>query len=255
MSNDFEVRVISLANQAQRRNHMASLLSQSDLQWGFFDAIPGKEIAPYLKHYDRKKRLDFPGHDMTPNEIACFLSHREIWKQCVQKEKNFVILEDDAYVLNADYKIADVKKIISSITENQANDVLVRLGHGAYRNDYQHVAQLYKELQLVRYERDPLCALAYVISPRVAEKLLKHSETFYLPVDDFMWNGAESHVRVFDIAPALFFAAVEDNPSTIGDRKKKKVGFIKKVKREIFRAFYNFKLRKFEKEVLRDLKS
>lgn len=254
MANEFQIRIISLKNQVKRRRQMSLLFSDSDCNWDFFDAIPGKEIAPFLNHYDRLKRLRFPGHDLTPNEIACFISHREVWKQCVDAGNDFLILEDDAYVLHKNFHVEQTLILASEIRRKVGDKFLVRLGNGGYRKDFLEVSPLSNQLSIVRYKKDPLCALAYMVSPSMATELIKNSERFFLPVDDYMWNLGESGALVLDIEPACFYAAVEDNPSTIGDRKKSKMNLFGKIKREINRAIYMRNLRRIEEKALKEVK-
>lgn len=250
MVEDFEIRVISLVKEKCRREKIQALLSDGNFCWSFFDAISGQNIAPYLHHYDRAQRLKFPGHDLTPNEIACFTSHREVWKQCVLAKKIFLVLEDDASVIREGFDIEYLKRLVSSINPLRYDDTVIRLGHGSYKKDYRIIRDLEDDFKLVRYRKDPLCALAYLITPRVAEQLVFNSENFFLPVDDFMWNGNESKSLVLDIHPVFFSTPLENNPSTIGDRKKRKQTFFFKIKREFYRAIYTRRLRRNEQTMM-----
>ena len=237
-----KARIISLENQIERRKKMESLMSSANLDWSFFSAISGKDINFSHPNYDRRKRLKFPGHDLTPNEIACFLSHRSLWIECASQEENYLILEDDAYGLR-DYALADeMKSFLNLIEVSVENGYVVRLGNGGYRKVFKKIKNINEEFKLVRYKKDPLCALAYVISPKTARKLIEKSEKFYLPVDDFMWNTNESGCVVLDVDPYFLYAPLEDNPSTIGCRKKPKQGLIKKLFREANRFLYQTKL-------------
>lgn len=248
-----EIRVISLLNQMQRREKMASMLNEQALPWKFFDAVSGKEIDKYLSHYDRDKRMRFPGHDLTPNEIACFISHRSVWEECASGSKNLLILEDDAYGIRKDHLVKELPRLLESIEKDINDERIIRLGNGAYRTDYSKIKHLWKEFSLVRFRQDPLCALAYVLTPACASKLVQKSEKFYLPVDDFMWNGNESGCIVLDIDPVFFFTPMEGNPSTIGGRVKPKQNFLQKIKREFWRALYRRKLSKYEKNAQKNL--
>lgn len=241
-----EIRVISLSNQHQRREKMAAMLKEQALPWKFFDAIPGNSIDKYRFLYDRKKRMRYPGHELTDNEIACFISHRSVWLECVESNTNFLIFEDDAYGITNGFGICDLQNLLLNIEYFLSDDILVRLGHGAYRKEFKKIKKINDNFSLVRYKKDPLCALAYVLTPNCAKKLIENSRSFYLPVDDFMWNGNESQCRVLDIDPVFFYTPIEGNPSTIGGRVKPKQKIIKKLKREFWRIFYRSKLNIFE---------
>lgn len=253
MKNDFQIRIISLVNQNSRRQKMADLFINSNYHWRFFDAIPGAEIDSYLGSYDRRQRMKFPGHDLTPNEIACFLSHREVWKECIAAGVNFVILEDDVSIARDAFDISYLQTLMDELSSCLVDDMVVRLGHGNYKKGYFLLNELSHDFSLVRHQRDQLGAFSYVITPLVAQRLVKNSQKFFLPVDDYMWNGNQSQCRVLDINPVYFSTQLENNPSTIGDRKKKKQTIWFKLKREIYRAIYVRKLRKNENKIIKEL--
>lgn len=60
-------------------------------------AIAGRNLTEEdLSHYDRKARERAYPFDLTPNEIACTLSHRKALKTFLDSEADFgVVLEDD----------------------------------------------------------------------------------------------------------------------------------------------------------------
>ena len=70
MSQNFEIHVISLKNQTQRREKIEAILEGQGPKWSFFDAIAGGDISIYLGMYDREKRLRNLGYDLRINEIA-----------------------------------------------------------------------------------------------------------------------------------------------------------------------------------------
>ena len=79
----FDIRVISLRDARERRQHMAALFAGSGADWSYFDAIAGASLPAALPAYDRQRRLRLLGYDLRQNEIACFLSHREVWRHAV----------------------------------------------------------------------------------------------------------------------------------------------------------------------------
>ena len=77
MMQAFEVHVISLPHALQRRERMEKLLAQH-FDWQFFEAIAGSSLSLDMDFYNQQQRLKIFGYDMQRNELACFLSHREL---------------------------------------------------------------------------------------------------------------------------------------------------------------------------------
>lgn len=230
---NFEVRVISLPDQVQRREKMNNIL-KNIVDWRFVDAISGKEISHEIEFYDRNRRLKVFGYDMRINEIACFMSHRKTWEECALSDKNFLILEDDINIpLDADGGM--VHGMINSISDAIGEKLLVRLGNSELRSEKAKVCDIDANYSIYRYHRDPLGAFAYLLSPDVARDLLASSLRVFTPVDDFMWRGWEHGCVMYDLAPHFFTTQEEGNPSTIGNRSKPKIALRKKIVREWYR--------------------
>src|SRR5210317_47905 len=60
----------------------ASLMSQYGLRWTWGDGYRGMIHKPYGGNHNRR--------------AACFLSHYELWRDCVNTDEDHLILEHDA---------------------------------------------------------------------------------------------------------------------------------------------------------------
>jgi glycosyl transferase, family 25 len=253
MSQNFEIHVISLKNQTQRREKIEAILEGQGLKWSFFDAIAGGDISIYLGMYDREKRLRNLGYDLRINEIACFISHRTLWEACVRQGVPFLILEDDIKINQGVGDFAQAAQIVHLIIEKIKPEYLfVRLGN-LFDRKFQVLQKISDDFDIVRYQRDPSTAMGYIISPQVAEILLAQSEKFFCAVDNYMWRGWEHGCCLLDVSPALFFTSDADTPSSIGDRSKPAIGLLKKIKREYFRALDGAQRSRYEKKIIKEL--
>ena len=247
MPQNFEIRVISLKNQLDRREKINNLFDNKNIRWSFFDAISGKDIQPFLRMYDRKKRLQTPGYDLRDNEIACFLSHRAVWQECLKENKSFLILEDDVSINTSLPRFLDsINNIIETIAEN---NLFIRLGN-TFKKKYIKVHSINKNLNITRYYKDPYGGFGYLISPLIAKNLINNSNIFWTPVDDFLWRGWDHDSCLLDIWPSLISTSDIENPSSIGDRKKPKISLFKKIKREFFRAIENKQKNTYQKTII-----
>lgn len=253
MQQKFKINVISLVDQVDRRSKIQKLLHSNTIEWSFVDAISGKNIAAWLHLYDQPRRLKALGYDMRNNEIACFLSHRMAWQNCVRDAMPYLVLEDDVKLAAPLHDIDHVVPVIHEICEYLGDELFIRLGNSHYSSKHVPLHRLGNGLDIVRFENDPLSAFAYLISPAVAQKLLKHSEKFFTPVDDFMWRGWEHGCRLLDMSDDIIFTSDEGNPSNIGDRSKPKIGILQKISREYYRFFDNKNKIVYERDVLKKI--
>ena len=253
MSQNFEIHVISLKNQTHRRKTIEAILEGQCLKWSFFDAIAGEDISNYLGMYNREKRLRNLGYDLRINEIACFISHRTLWEECARKGIPFLILEDDIKIKYYVGDFAQAAQIVHLIIEKiKAEYLFVRLGN-LFDRKFQILQKISDDFNIVRYQRDPSTAMGYIISPQVAEILAAQSEKFFCAVDNYMWRGWDHGCCLLDVSPAVFFTSDADTPSSIGDRSKPAIGFLKKIKREYFRALDAAQRSRYEKKIIKEL--
>ena len=239
MAQVFKINVISLAHQRDRREKMCLLLENSEREWAFVDAISGNDIAPYAHLYDRQRRLKVLGYDMKPNEIACVLSHRQAWENCVRDGVPYLVLEDDVLVATPFEDFNATVPVADAICHAMGDALFARLGNSRARGMKVDVHAVGHGIDVVRYEKDPLSSFAYLLSPQIARQLLRGSERFFVPVDNFMWRGWEHGCCMYDVNPHVMTTSDVDNPSSIGDRRKPRIGLARKARREYYRFFDN----------------
>lgn len=245
---NIEFFVISLKCALQRRKQVAESLAAEGVNWQFFDAIKGDDLTEDRTLFDVEKCMKFPGYPLRDNEIACFLSHREIWKKCFENNSCVVVLEDDVVVepMFQGGVGEALRKIDISTIE------VLRLGNGSYRNQKKKIYD-YGDFSAFRYREDPLCALGYILTPKGAEKLLKHSQKFYLAVDNYIWRSDIHDALVLDVYPHIF-KAMDGNQSTIGDRSKPKQNILKKISIEFYRALDRRAQKRYENRLFNSIK-
>lgn len=243
-----KIFIISLDSAHIRRQKIISSLERENVDWEFFDAIKGENIE-VLTHdaVDVAASMRFPGYLLKPNEVACFLSHKALWEKSIVLDEPIVVLEDDA-LLNKKFE-GNLAKILKTLKFKKI-DVL-RLGNGGYKTEKKKIDDG-EGFSIFRYKEDPLCALAYVVSPNAAIKLLQNSRKFSLPVDNYIWRSDIHGCLIFDVYPHIF-QANDSGVSTIGSRVKPKVNILTKIKIEFFRALHRFKQKKFENDLYKKL--
>lgn len=206
----WEVVVISLAHARERREGVTGELGRQALDFRFFDAVEGARLGAWPPEYDRTRRMREYGRDLSPGELGCFLSHRAIWRECVAKRQDFLVLEDDFRVAG---DLHAVLHAVAAITESWD---FIRLSGDRQQRRIAVPIRTFGSFTVVEELSESLLTTAYLVNPQGAAKLLRRSERFWLPVDNFMEKRYAHGVRSLSVLP--YPIAHLPVVSTIGDR-------------------------------------
>lgn len=219
--------VISLKSDIERRQSITQELGKFPLEWEFIDAVDGKSFGQLPSEYDQAKRTKEYGDNLSKGEIACFLSHRFAWKKCKGDQQPCLILEDDA-------KLEDnlMKALSLALTLINQWDIF-RLKGGTDRHLITIERGRSKEFRIVEELRDPSTAVAYILTPFGAKKLLDQSNRFHVPVDNFIEFRHINKLRILSIRP--YPVTADHFETSIGDRETHQKRTIKRLRRSIFR--------------------
>lgn len=222
-----QVLVISLRRSLDRRAKVEQELQKVSLPWSFLDAIDGSALASPPVEYQPFKVQLLQGYPLTPNEIGCYLSHREAWKRCVAENVPTLVFEDD-FVLSPEFE-----GVVNGLLSNESIWSFVRL-QGLYEVPYQELSKL-GGAYLVRNLGDAVGATAYILKPQIAKVLIDESRDIYEPVDHFLEHQSKHDLEFLAVRP--YPVDISRVQSTIDDRSERAPvkGFRKRV-RSIARA-------------------
>ena len=166
--------VINLKRRPDRKEHFIKT-NTILTDYTFVDAVDGAEDLSRYK--TRPGWIDpFQNRDIIPTEVACFLSHREMWIKCVELDEPIYVIEDDA--------IINVDRWDEPFYEHTIKywDFLYLQRN---ENEPQSVIKVSDRLERPWY---PYNTTAYVISPKGARKLLNTNimEEGIIPVDEYI---------------------------------------------------------------------
>jgi glycosyl transferase, family 25 len=156
----------------------------------FFDAINGNDAEMHYQKENIRQGKKFKKE--RPGVLGCFFSHFYLWKQCVQDNIPYVILEHDGYII----------KPFDNRILSQFDDVLTLDRLDPFSNNYEKYLdqekllptsiQQYKNLdakvlvtkiypKTTNYLKG---AYAYIIKPQAAQKIIDHISVHgHLPAD------------------------------------------------------------------------
>lgn len=113
----FFVYIISLKRDAERRNHMISLMDRLGFNYNFFDAVDSSDITE-KDETGFFKSVDYYNYNVNVKSVmATFKSHIELIRKSAENNINMLILEDDADTArwfdfnSVDFKSFDVYNI------------------------------------------------------------------------------------------------------------------------------------------------
>ncbi len=205
------ILVISLKRSLERRRQVEQEMQKISMPWAFLDAVDGAALAVPPIEYKKNKVKRLQGYALTPNEIGCYLSHKEAWKCCVEENIPTLILEDD-FVLTSDFE-RTLNILLNEVTEWD----FVRL-QGLYEVPFKQVLEQ-SGLFLVKNQGDAVGATAYLLKPRIAMQLIKHSVDIYEPVDHFLEHHQKHGLEFLAIRP--YPIDITRAKSTIADRSER----------------------------------
>jgi glycosyl transferase family 25 len=206
-----QVLVISLRRSLDRRAKVEQEMQQISLPWSFLDAVDGSALQSPPDEYKPLKVNLLQGYELTANEIGCYLSHKEAWKRCVEKNVPTLILEDD-FVLTPEFG-----HIIQTLLSNPDPWSFIRL-QGLYEVSYEEVC-LIDDIRLVKNIGDAVGATAYLLKPEIARTLIHESSDIYEPADHFLEHQKKHGLEFLAVRP--YPVDITRAKSTIDDRHER----------------------------------
>ncbi|MBJ7257402.1 MAG: glycosyltransferase family 25 protein [Akkermansiaceae bacterium] len=203
--------VISLRRSLDRRAKVESELQKISLPWSFLDAVDGTELQNPPNEYKALKVKCLQGYELTPNEIGCYLSHKEAWRRCVEKNIPTLIFEDD-FILAPEFG-----HTILALLNRPSDWNFVRL-QGLYDVPYQELL-LIDGVHLVKNIGDAVGAAAYLLKPEIARTLITESFDIYEPVDHFLEHQKKHGLEFLAVHP--YPVDITRAKSTIDDRHER----------------------------------
>jgi glycosyl transferase family 25 len=217
------VYVINLDRSAERLARISAALQAVGIA---FERIPAID-ASNLKPADSENAYDAEANrrnylaPLSPQEIACFLSHRRAWQTFLKSsEAPFaVFLEDDAAPLFDQVNVQDLRQTFAD--PERAQIIKLYLPPSA----------------LIPFQRPlvpPLGAVAQAMNRAAVQTLLEFTERFHEPVDVALQRWWDHGVRVTVARPLWFAEAAGD--STIRSRRQEppEGRWLREIRRPLF---------------------
>ncbi len=210
------VFVISLRTASGRRERAGSQLQAAEVPFSFFDAVtpPDLSAGAEFRCVDAEAFLVNTGREPVPAEIACFASHKCLWRHCAEIGEPIVVLEDDFTLrpnfpdaLRAALLLAGESGFLRLQTDLRAGKTPVAEG---------------ADFTLARFTYPPHGLMAYCISPSVAGAFVRDSDVLDAPVDVFVKRYWQHHLPLFALLPYSVEPSALSRDTTIPGRCKRR---------------------------------
>ncbi|WP_322070801.1 glycosyltransferase family 25 protein [Paraburkholderia bannensis] len=225
----FQVVIVSLARSG-RRERIAEVMTRHGVDFCFIDAIDAKlfEDGELDRLYDDAAARARYGRPLSSGEVACFLSHRLLWKSIANGGRSAVVLEDDA-LLDPEF----FTKVLtwSEDTLAQTADVVL-LGRSKLSRSSAARAYLYDPLKRAErihgmrigmpFKQWTSGAVGYWISPHGAMLALAHTQgPVRALLDDWPWHRDEGAMTIKELRPYVVWEGFESLVSELeGERSR-----------------------------------
>ncbi|MFP3582086.1 glycosyltransferase family 25 protein [Paraburkholderia sp. SIMBA_055] len=217
------IHVISL-ERSGRRAALAKLLSDRATVFFIHDAIDAQTLsaAELAAAYDDEACRRRYGRSMTNAEVACFMSHRLVWRAIAESGRAAIVLEDDASFEPAFFERA----LFAKESEWSAYADVVLLGRSKLRREAARGAYLHEPLRCktvlnglqigIPFKQWTSGAVGYWISADAARRALAYSDGgLSALLDDWPWHREHGGARVLEVRPYLVWEDFERLPSSI----------------------------------------
>ena len=215
---EFTARVITLGQAGNRVGQVNKLIANCPIACSAWDAVDGSQLSPSERSEAYRPRIHAPAYPfaLSPGEIGCFFSHREIWRSMVEQSLPQVLILEDDVQLMPDF--ADTL-LFASRTAGTRDYIQfqVRDIHARGR-----IVAAQGHWDLLRPEVIPLRTSAQLVTLGAAENLVRCTDTFDRPVDAFLQMDWLHGVRILVARPrCVSEISASLGGSTIGVRKRK----------------------------------
>jgi glycosyl transferase family 25 len=210
MASSAKVWVISLANDAPRRETFATNAPPPEIDWAFFDAHSG--LQGNLT-YDERACMRNLMRPLRAGELGCFSSHVALWKWLVDSDvQQMVVLEDDVVV---DWPF--LATLLARDLPSVGVEYLRLFAKVPFRWRYIATPFVDNYHHLVRITGSAVGTQGYLITKVGARRMLAQASQVLWPVDMYMDSVWQHGVMNLAIYPFPLYERFQ--PSSIGDAR------------------------------------
>lgn len=226
--------VIHLARAEQRRPQVETLRDTLPIPVHVVDAVDGRAMTPGEIASVYRPRLYRPRYPFAlgPGEIGCFLSHRRVWREIVERNLDAgLIVEDDVAV-----DTASLGRLLDLVATAAGPADFVRFPQKERGEAGPVAARGESGALLIEPVTPAFGTVMQIVGREAAARLLALTETFDRPVDVLLQMRWLHGVRILSARPLVTAEISRELGGTLVQSGRR--GLLGTVKREIQRPLY-----------------
>jgi len=239
--NQVKCYVINLDRSKDRLEHITRIFDEQGLVFERIAAVDGRLLSDIEFNHLTSKR-NWP-HELTHNEVGCFLSHRECLRLIAESDELWgAIFEDDIILSPNIHSFLQNPDWIPEGT-NIAKLDTAKINCAVKYPSHINIIGTSTHYQCARLISKHYCTGGYIISRECAKKLYELTEYVTAPIDEIYFNpdyGFLKKINIQQIIPALVVQETEME-STIKEQRKiikrKDRSLMTRIRREIQRTY------------------
>lgn len=237
--------IVHLKRATARRSQVEHLLATLPVASHVVDAVDGQELGDEEigRHYVKGLHQPVYPFVLKQSEIACFLSHRKVWRMIVERGLDAgLIIEDDVAL-----QMPLFRRCLALAKRGCTGKAYVQFRISPVRGRVREVAGE-DNVRLVAPEVSQLGTVAQLVTREAAEHLLVLSERFDRPVDTFLQMRWVTGIAPYCVVPS----GISDQSAQIGGSTVSVSGKVKRsagerLCREWKRFVYRSEVRKYSR--------
>ena len=233
--------VINLQRANERREQIARQFENVNLEFEFFTGIDGHELSEidFIKNVDDQAGLINLEHPNLPGMLGCWLSHRQVWRNALEKGWAFLaVFEDDVTLSPIICKAMD---IIETNSENMYSFDVIFLDDRRPHRPFVPLHVICSDFSIGLVRHSNLGTSGYIITRRAMRHLLDRYSRMPVAIDQLMHADWRNTLQIFTIRPQVVFHGERfvDHGSYIASGSKRR-----RTIHQLLKYFFEFTVRK-----------
>lgn len=191
------VYVINLDRSKDRWSNVLARAGQAGVSVNRVSGIDGRhDVHPIFLKYDDRQSVRRKGCSLNAGQLGCFASHYQLWEACVEGGAPIFVLEDDVQLYQENFRY-----FIDEAPDLPAEFECVRLFRNKSRKPHGIRVMRCGHFDICKYLKGHMSTTGYYLTPGGAQKLIAHSERWWLPVDLYMDQFWHHGVECYGVEP------------------------------------------------------
>lgn len=224
---------------------MEAALSQARFDWRFFDGVTTQSPGLW-DSYSRLRNLLFHKYSVSAPELACYLSHRAMWREIASgTAPAALVFEDDALIVDDTAFYQAINDIRHSL------DLFEIVKFHDFRPKDVAVSKRFGRTTLVSFRSLPTSTACYLITRAGAQKMLRRRHLFR-PVDQDWTNAWEFGLRMWSVHPNPVATDDEGNSAIQQARNSARRSLPRVIWNEVLTLRKKFHTTRYHRSLMRD---